>query len=206
MSPFSVLKRATADWYDEAFLYVLLSTVWVLAQVTVALGPPVTAALFHVAHEQAHDRLPSWQKFKDGFTLYWRRGWIVGVVYDLVLIVTLVDLWFYVRHFQGTWKYLFFLWVYVLIIWMGASLYIWPMVVGMEEFSIVTVLQNALLLTLGFPLYTFFLVLVMVIVGAIGVVLPIIGIMAFPAWAALVSEWAFTDRMAVVRARRPKGR
>jgi uncharacterized membrane protein YesL len=202
MNPFSVLKRATASWYEEAYLYVLLSIVWVLSQATVVLGPPVTAALFHVAHEQVHDRMPSWQKFKDGFVMYWRRGWIMGIVYDLVLMVTLVDLWFYLRHFHGMWKYLFFLWVYVLIVWMGASLYLWPMVVGMEEFSLATILRNALLITLGFPMYTFVLVLAIVVVGAIGVVLPVIGALAFPAWAALVSEWAFTDRMAVARARR----
>ncbi len=200
------MKRATASWYEEAYLYALLSIVWVLGQATVVLGPPVTAALFHVAHEQVHERVPSWQKFKEGFLTYWRRGWIMGIVYDLVLTVTLVDLWFYLRHFHGAWKYMFFLWVYVLIIWLGASLYLWPMVVGMEDFSLVTILRNALLITLGFPVYTFVLVLAMVVVGAIGVVLPVIGVLAFPAWAALVSEWALTDRMAVARARKSKGK
>ncbi len=199
MNPLAVLKRATASWYDEAYLYALLSVVWILGQATVFLGPPMTAALFHVAHEHAHDRLVSWQKFKDGLVEYWRRGWMIGIVYDLVVLVTLVDLWFYLRHFQGMWEYMFFLWVYILIIWAGASLYLWPMAVGVDGLGLGANIQNALLLALSYPLYTFTLTLTIIVVGLVSILLPVIGILAFPAWAALVSEWAFVDRMKIAK-------
>ncbi len=202
MSPIAVLKRAARDWYDEAFLYVALSAIWTLSLATVFLMPVVTVGLFYLAHEQVHDRLVNWQKFKDGIRLNWKDGLKLGLISYVITAVSLVDLYFYLGR-QGTaWGILAFVWGYFILLWLGMSIYMWPMLVGMESPGLGLLFRNSFFMTMAYPVYTLVLLFFLILLAAISVLLPILMIGFWPTWFALVGARAFQDRMADVKRRK----
>jgi uncharacterized membrane protein YesL len=205
MSPISVLRKATMDWYEEAFLYALLSAIWVLSLATVVLTPVVTVGIFHLAHEQVHDRIVSWGKFKEGVRLYWKDGLKLGIVSYAITLVSLLDLYFYLSRQSAAWGVVAFIWGYFILLWFGMSMYMWPMVVGMESPSLMLMFRNAFFMVMAYPIYTLVLLFFLILLGAFSLLLPFFLIGFWPAWFVLVSERAFQDRIEDVKRRKRKG-
>ncbi len=201
MSPIGVLKRATMDWYEEAFLYVALSALWVLSLATIFLMPVVTVGMFHLAHEQVHDRIVNWKKFREGIRLYWKDALRLGLISYVVSTISLIDLYFYVSHHGAAWTIVAFIWGYFVLLWFGMSIYMWPMIVGMERPSLALLFRNSFFMVMAYPVYTLVLLFFLILLAAFGMLLPVVLLGFWPSWFALVSARAFQDRMKDVKRR-----
>lgn len=187
------------DLYEELFTFAGLNLLWWLCAVVIVLLPPATAGLMYIANELAHERRIEWSMFLTGARLYFWRSYQVTLVSIGVVILLLTNIWFYVNVASGILQYLTILWIYLLIIWALAQLYVYPFLIQMEQPRLVLIYRNALLLTLSRPLFTIVLILLLGAATLLGGILAIILILAIPGLWAIAANRALISVLQEVR-------
>jgi uncharacterized membrane protein YesL len=121
-----------------------------------ALPNPAAAASQYLAHLLAHGDFLTVADYKRGlkenFT-FALRCWLLSAA---VTIVAAGNAVFYLRlrtPFSGV---LAVLWLFALFLWLGAQLYVYPLIMEQEVHRVVVVYRNALLVLVARPLYTLF--------------------------------------------------
>jgi len=78
MSSASILATATRRFWDEYLSALVISSLWLLAQVLILPGPPATAALFAMSratYDGTYWGAPdAWAAFREHFWAAWRWG------------------------------------------------------------------------------------------------------------------------------------
>ena len=189
MNPGSIVIAATRRAWDEYMSVLLLSAAWLLAQVLVIPGPPATAALFAMARA-GYDGVfwsaaDAWAAFRVNFWPAWRWGLpnllVIGIgLYNVSVF------W----NVPGVWAGLRWLWVVVLLVWLGLNLFYWPFYLAAADRSWRNTYANCARFWLLHPLTGVVLLAVAVVVGvaAVSTLLPVILGAVF--WLALVAETA----------------
>lgn len=190
MSSASILAAATRRFWDEYISALVLSSVWLLAQVLVVSGPPATAALFAMSRA-THDgqywsAADAWAAFREHFWAAWR--W--GLPNLLVLGLGLYNLSVFWNVPGGLWTGLRWLWAAALLTWLALNLFYWPFYFAAADRSLRNTYANCARFWLLHPATAALLALVALVVGIAGVstLLPVVLGAAF--WLALVAETA----------------
>ena len=192
MRAFRVFGLSVRDLYEDLFMYAGLNLLWWLCALVIVLIPPATAGLMYLTNEVAHERRVEWRMVLTGARLYFWRSWQITIVALGGAIILVTNVWFYVNNTTGILQYLTILWIYLLIIWVVAQIYAFPLMIQMEQPRILPIYRNALLLTLSRPLFTILVILLLVVATVIGGALAILLILGIPAL------WAITANRALV--------
>lgn len=198
MQAFSVIWQSIRSNYEELFVFVPLSIAWWLCALVIVPLPPASAGLAYLATEIAHERRIEWRMAVEGARLYFWRSWQVFLVALAGTAVLVINVVFYL-NIENILRYLTILWIYVLLIWLSALVYVFPLLVAMEEPRILLIYRNALLLALSQPLFTIILLVVLVLLTAISVVIPILLVLITPGLWALASTRALVHLLEIVR-------
>ncbi len=126
MSPLAILAAATRRTWDEWLSVIILSALWLPAQVLVIPGPPATAVLFALARATYDgtywNAADAWAAFRALFWPAWRWALPNVVVVGLAL--------YNVSTFWGvpgaTWTGLRAVWLLALLVWLALNLFYWP--------------------------------------------------------------------------------
>ncbi len=149
-----LFARTIGHWWREFVLLLALNLLWLLAQLTVVLGPPATAALVAVAGRVADGELTDfgdfWRALRANFTAAWRWGLLQGLVYG-VLGFNLVA--YAGRDGVGILT-LRYAWTLILFIWFAINLYFWPLYFEQIDRRLTTTLSNASKMALLNPGFT----------------------------------------------------
>ncbi|MDH7487246.1 MAG: hypothetical protein QHJ81_13335 [Anaerolineae bacterium] len=201
MGAFKTFWQALRDLHDELFLFAGVSVLWWLGILLVVPGPPVTAGLYSLACRTAHEQRVEfgffWQEIRQRFG----KSWQLAAVNLFALVVVLVNFLFY-WNLQNFLRYAVVVWAYLFLLWLGVQLYLFPLLFEMEEPRLRWLLRNAVLLPLIRPGYTLLLLLLLLAATALGLVLPFLLLIVWPALVALVGARATAAMVEEVAARR----
>lgn len=190
MNPIAILTQALRRSWDEWISVILLSTVWLAAQVLVIPGPPATAMLFAMArrtHEGVYwSAADAWSAFR---SLFW-PAWKWALPNILIIGTALYNLSVFWNVPGGLWGVLRAVWFASLLLWLGLNLFYWPFWLRADDASLRTTYANCARFWLFHPGTAFVLYLVCLVVGLVCLpfALPIVLGVIF--WIAMVAELA----------------
>lgn len=171
-----VIGRSVVDWWDSWLDMVLVTTVWLIAQITIIFGPPATFGYYYAVSSMVNGQSIGIRGLIDGARKYFGKAWIWGGVNILVVSVTAFAAWFYL-NVQAAWGLSAAVLVLMIgYLWLCAQFYGLPYFMELEEKSLYTALKNGILTTMAAPFFTIILMIVaaLVIVLSFGLILPLI--------------------------------
>ena len=156
---------------------VLANLLWLLMSLPIITWPAATAGLFTLARRAVAEELDDATidtrlgDFWDGFRAHWQRGTLVTLLDLAGLVVIVVAFVFYGRNPAEPLRWLVGPIALVLIAWLAANLYIYPLMVHRQFSSPWEVLREALLMALAYPLTSLSLLITSLILAVPAVVL-----------------------------------
>lgn len=190
MNPLPILTHALRRSWDEWISVVMISALWLAAQVLIVPGPPATAVLFAMARN-TYDGIYCnagnvWYDFKELFLPAWMWA-LPNIVIVGLALYNLSTFW---NVPGGAWGGLRVVWLVGLVVWLALNLFYWPFYLAAEDHSLRNTYANCGRFWLLHPLPALVLFLVCLAVGVVALpfALPIVLGVVF--WIALVAETA----------------
>ncbi len=187
--------RAIRAWWDEFVFLLVLNLIWLLAQLTVVLGPPATLGLYAVARRVLdHDLVgfgDFWQAGRDGFGRAWSWGAAQLVVYGVLGFNLLV----YGRRPGAGFLALRYTWTLLLLAWFALNLYYWPLNLAQSDRRFSTTLNNAAKMALLNPGFTIAYALIALLFVAVSVLSGMLLGTVMGTWLALWGTLVVRDRL-----------
>lgn len=198
MNPFAIMRFALRRTWDEYLSVIVLSALWLLAQVLIITGPPATAVLFAMARATREGAYwgagDAWSAFR---ALFW-PAWKWALPNALVIGIALYNLSTFWSIPGASWAALRVIWFVVLLILIGLNLFFWPFYLAASDRSLRNTYTNCVrfwLLHPGAGLVLCMACLVVIVVG-VSAMLPVILGAVF--WIALCAETAVGRSLALV--------
>lgn len=200
-----VIGRSFVDWWDGWLDTVVMTLVWVVAQVTVILGPPATFGVYYVIHDMVVDGqaqgIPGMIR---GARMYFGKAWLWGLINLLVVGILVINIYFYggIKAFWGLYLQVFVL--MVLLVWIMTQFYALAYFMELETKSLWTAMKNGLFTSLAAPFFTFVIIVLVIILTLLsfGLVIPLFlglfGVIPFLAFRAI------DDRLVAFGLRKPE--
>jgi uncharacterized membrane protein YesL len=201
--PLKVILQSIADWWDALFVLAGLSILWVLACMTVILGPPATLGLFCVANELAHGRGAGWEEFIAGARGYLVKSLLWGLMNLAAFVLFSVSFIFYgqVRSVWGLSLQMVVL--MVTLLWLAAQFYALPFLLEQEQKRLLLAVKNGLRTSLASPGYTLIVVLLTILVSGVSLILVFPLILGVPGLIAVLANRALLERLEAFGIREP---
>ena len=174
MKAFTIMWRVIKSAYEELFLCVGMSLLWWAGLFLVVTGAPATMGIEHVANRLANYKRADSGFFWDSARLHLRQGFFLFWLSVIVPPALAFNVWFYAN--SGGWlRFISLVWLWVLLLWLLISQYLFPLFWQQDEPNIRLAFRNAALLTAKYPLYSLLLFLfqILLILICVAVVLPL---------------------------------
>jgi uncharacterized membrane protein YesL len=193
----TLLLRAVRLWWRELLFLLVLNFAWLLAQLTIVLGPPATAALFVIAGRVADGDLVGpadvWHALRENFA----RAWVWGLVQWVVYGILAFNLWYYRGESGAVALALRYTWTLLAIVWFGLNLYYWPLNLAQAEHGLPLTLANCAKMALLNPAFTLAFTLLALVVITAGVASGVLLGAVLAVWLALWSTLAVRELLRV---------
>lgn len=201
-SALTVLRSAFVDLWDNAFLVIFCSLLWLFLTLLIVPGPPATVALFSIGHRiREKDYLV---EFRDFFRAAWRNfgvGWRWAAINIPVLLILAVDIRTVPRmlpmDFAVPVQMLFY---FVLAIWIIVNWYALAFLFQQQQPGVLQSLRNGGVLFLKYPGFSLLLAVAAAVLLALSLILVMVSMMFGPMLVALISVHAVSDRLDLYRA------
>ncbi len=215
MRAFVVTWRSLVSMYNELFLLVGINLLWWvlggffigaaailgypllymggpwwLAPLIAIPAGPACAALANVTHRAARDVRVDRSFFFDALRQYWKMALGVSAILNIVMAILILNVLFYLSRPEPLIQGLSLLFLLLLIYWLSIQVYVFPILVGMKEPSVLGALKMATMMAFANP---FFSVLIVAIAGALtalSVVLALPLLIAWPSIAMMIGSHA----------------
>jgi uncharacterized membrane protein YesL len=188
-------------WWRELLFLLVLNVLWLVGQLTVVLGPPMTVSVYVVARKVMEGDLVDFKDVIGALRQHLAASWAWGALQVIVYGVLGFNLFFYARAEGQLVLILRYAWTLLLLAWFTLNLYYWPLYLVQEDRRVATTLSNAgkmILLNPGFTLVYSLLALVLIAVSIFSGLL--LGAVMM-AWLALWGNLVVANRL---DARRPR--
>lgn len=220
---FRAFWRAVKDIFDEFLLMAICNVLWSLISLpllvvsnilllttgvwpAIAVGllavlplAPATAGFYVIAQRTTEGRVSKVGDFFAGMRRYALPAWRTLGVWAIGLVIILVDLSFYmgVDNFIGS--LILGLWFYLLVVWLGLLIYIFPLMLLQERPDLRTIARNALLMTVGRPIFTLTTLVLMGLVVATALLIPLLTPLFFLFIVALLVQWSMRATQTLIK-------
>jgi len=174
---------------------------WLAVVLLLFLLPPPTAGVYYYAYQISRDKSASFALFWEGTKKYLVKSWQVAWLGILVEVVLVANIWFYGRYEGGwvVWVQAFFL--SLLVYWSATQIYLFPMLLSLEEENQLLATRNAALLVVTNPLFTLLLALLLAATVVLSVVVVLPAVFLVTGMVALVANRAVMQLLAAYRER-----
>lgn len=201
MNSFAILRHATRRAWDEWISVILISAMWLLAQVLVLPGPPATATLFAMARRtytgEYWTAADAWTAFKEYFIPAWK--WALPNI--LVIGTSLYNISTFWNLPGGLWGGLRIVWLLGLLAWLALNLFYWPFWLAAGDRTLRNTYANCLRFWLLHPGTALVIYLICLVVGVVCLPFALPIVLGIIFWIALVAETAV--RRSLERISRP---
>jgi hypothetical protein len=167
---FNILGRAFRDVWQELWTILIVQLLFLLGQLLIILGPPVTVALFYYGNRIAHAELATERDFLRAIRQYWKPAWRWGGLNLLVIGVLAGD-----YFLTGRWSanpelasFLQGLYAILLTFWLVLQMFALPFLFEQEQPSVLQALRNATIFIRRNFIFVSLLSLLLVISLAVG--------------------------------------
>lgn len=184
-----VFGRSFRDWWDEMFLMVGVNLMWGLLAIALVTIFPGSMGAYYLTREKALGRRVEFDLFWQGFRQYFGKAWALGAINVGITFLLVLNIWFY-ANISNWLAYLTLIWIYILVMWLGVLLYVFPMALAQEDKSLKLIYKNSAILAFGRPLFTLVLGLLSLVLLALSVVVPPLLLLVYIPLAGLVGNHA----------------
>jgi hypothetical protein len=153
-SLWALFGRALARWWREFPFLLALNLIWLLAQATIVLGPPTTAAVYQIAGQVVDGELVDFGDLWRGWRQLAGRAWVWGLAQLAVYGVLGFNFWAYGRGAGVLVLTLRYAWAILLVGWFTLNLYYWPLNLMQRDQRFGTTLSNTVKMALLNPGFT----------------------------------------------------
>ena len=191
--------RAIRAWWDEFLFLLVINLIWLLAQLTVVLGPPVTLGLYVIAQRVLDHDLVGFEDLWHTARGEFGRAWIWGAAQLVVYGVLGFNLLAYGNRSGVGVMALRDAWVVLLLVWFALNLYYWPLNLLQSDQRFFTTIGNAAKMALLNPGFTLAYALIALLFIAGSVLSGLLLGTVLGTWLALWGTLVVRDRLALVR-------
>jgi uncharacterized membrane protein YesL len=160
---------------------------WLTPLLAIPAGP-ATAALAVVARRVARDIHVDRSFYFDGLRTFWKQALAISAIAGVGLSLLLLNLVFYYEQRIWYLQALTFLWIYIILFWIAAQIYVYPILASLERPTVLGALKTALLAAFANPFYTFVLFVAAIALTALSIVVAFLILLAWPAVMVLLGE------------------
>lgn len=189
MKAFVVMGRVLKAAYEDLFLCVFMSIAWWIGLLPIVTIAPVTMATNRVANRIANYKRVDNSFFWEGLRQHIGRGWLLMFITLGVPAAVVFNIWFYANS-QGYLRIVGVAWMWMLLLVLMISQYLFPLFWQQDEPSIKLALRNSAILALRHPLYTLLILLFQLLLLALSVGLTLPLVLLWPALTALTGNFA----------------
>lgn len=199
---FRIVRAAIVDLWDNAFLVIFCSLVWLFLVLLIIPGPPATLAIFSISERLvAREHL---LEFSDYLRAVWRNfgvGWRWAAVNIPVLLIAAVDIRVVRQLVSTSLAVPILLAFYIaLALWLIVNWYALAFLFQQEKPSVLQALRNGGVVLLKYPWFSFMLALLTAILLALSFVFVIVNMLFGPMLVGLIGTHAVANRLEVFRA------
>lgn len=195
INPFGPFGTALRDLFDDFLLLILCNLTWavlsvplwglaigvagagepilasIIAMVGVLPGGPATGALYAIAFQITDGRAAKFGDYLAALRQHFRTGLLLSAISVAGFVTILLNLGFYLSVSNLFGGVMLGLWLYLLIFWCGLSLYAFPLAFLQERPDLRTIARNAVLMTIGRPVFTALTLLLMAVIIVISFII-----------------------------------
>lgn len=201
---FRVIGRSAVDWYDGWLDIVMMTFIWFIAQITVVLGPPATFGIYYVVYDMINGQATGVRGMIQGARKYFGKAWLWGIINIAAAVTLYINFTFYL-NLESTWSLaLVILVTMVGYLWVLTQFYALPFFMEQEDQRLRIALKNGLLTAMASPFFSFFIMLVVLVVILLsaGLVLPLF--LGLPGLIPMLGFHALNDRLIAFGIRKPE--
>lgn len=175
-APFRVVGRAFVDWWDGWVDTFLLTITWLLAQLTIVLGPPATFGVYYVINRMVnHGEALGVRGMIQGARMNFGKAWLWGAINLLAVVVIYVN-WNFYLSFQAGWVvYVLALIVLMAYLFVCTQFYTIPYYLEYSGQKLFVSMKNGMLTAMASPLFTF----VLLVLSGVILVLSVVTVLPF---------------------------
>lgn len=162
---------------------------WLAAAIAIPAGP-ATAALANVLHRAARDLHVDRSFFTDGLREYWRRALAISALLALGDMLLILNILFYISRVGSLLQAFSLFFVVLLVYWLSVQIYIFPVLVGMKEPSVLGALKMALMLAFANPLFSVLILVIAALLTGLSVVLAVLVLVLWPSIVVMLGSHA----------------
>jgi uncharacterized membrane protein YesL len=162
---------------------------WVAPLIAIPAGP-ASAALANVTHRAARDVHVDRSFFFDGLRQYWKKALGISAILGAGTALLILNMLFYFSRPEPLIQGLALLFLLLLVYWLSVQVYVFPILIGMKEPSVVGAIKMAVVMTFANPLFSVLLVVIAGALTALSVVLAILLLVAWPSIAMMMGSHA----------------
>lgn len=158
-------RERLVDAYLTSIPLIWANVVWVLLSLPLVTLFPALAGLYYSTQLIAGDRDGGGRAVWEGFRAYFWPGWRWGLFVGAGVVLCGANVWFYGRV-ETEWAWLprafFFM---LLVLWLAANVYTFPLLLQQKELRLRTALRNSLVLWLKRPFHSLLLIFACALLG-----------------------------------------
>jgi len=204
-SPLRVIGTSFVDWWDSWLDMVMVTIVWFVAQLTIVLGPPATFGFYYVVYRMVtNGEATGLRGLFEGAKKYFGKAWIWGLINIAVVVLMYVNFTFY-SNIEAFWSFSLVVLLGILsLFWLFTQFYAIPFLMEQEDKRLKVALKNGILTSLASPFFTFFVMIVVILIVflCVGFVIPTF--LGLPAVIPFLGFRALNDRLVSFGLRKPE--
>ncbi len=188
--------RSIVDWYDSWLLMMMMGIIWLVAQVTIILGPPATFGVYYViGHMIRNGEDLGVKGMLEGGRIYFLKslGW--GALNWLVIFIASVNFYFY-SNLDSTLGLFARIFVIMLtVVWLISQFYTVPFFMAQEKERLFIAIRNGFYMAMATLPYTVGLMVFVVLIIVLSTFLVIPAFLGLPLLIAVLGTRALYDRL-----------
>ncbi len=190
-----VISQSFVDWWATWLDLLIVTLIWLFAQVTIFLGPPATFGLYYVAHALVNGESLGTRGLMEGARLYFWKAWLWALINVFVLAVLYANLRFY-GQLNASWGiYVQIFTIMLTVLWLAVQFYALPFLMEQSNKSILLALRNGFYGALVTPFFTFVILLVVVVIVLLCVIAVVPAFLGVPALIPILGMRALFNRL-----------
>jgi uncharacterized membrane protein YesL len=197
----SIVVRAITTLWENAFLSIFCSLVWLFLTLLIVPGPPATIAIYSMAWRVvSREPLIDFSDYLKDILKYFGVGWRWAAVNLPVLIILLVDIRTlpnllppFIAATTQVFTYV------ILAMWLVLNWLALAFLFQQKEVSLSQAFRNAGVMLLNHPFYTLIVVIITVVLLWLSLLMVIVNLLFGPMFIGLVATIAVDDRLALFR-------